>query len=166
MAGPSFPRAELALDLPDLAATAALARALAAQARPGDVIGLAGALGTGKTSFARAFLHAMAQLRGGEVDEVPSPTFTLVQVYDFPGLSVCHFDFFRLQRPEEAYELGIEEAFATAVSLIEWPERVEPLLPEERLELRLEIAAGEARRARLTGTGAWAERLEGIACHA
>lgn len=166
MADPTLPRAELALELPDLAATAALARALAARARPRDVIGLSGSLGTGKTSFARAFLHAMAELTGGEVDEVPSPTFTLVQVYDFPGLSVWHFDFFRLDKPEDAWELGIEEAFATAVSLIEWPERLGPLLPEERLELRLEMTPADARRARLVGTGDWAERLEGIACHA
>ena len=167
MSEPSIPRVVLDLDLPDLAATEALARALAARARPGDVIGLAGPLGAGKTSFARAFIHAVAASHGAAAEEVPSPTFSLVQTYDFAGLSVWHIDLYRVERAEEAWELGIEEAFATAVSLIEWPERMGGLLPEDRLELRLEMGAGAGtRRARLTGLGAWAERLQGFECHA
>ena len=93
---------------------------------------------------------------------MPSPTFTLVQTYDFPGLSVWHFDLYRLKSPEDAYELGIEDAFASAVSLIEWPERLGPLLPAERLDIALEFENGEKRRARISGTGAWAARLEGL----
>ncbi len=141
--------------LPSLAATAALARRLAEVARVGDVIGLAGVLGAGKTTLARCFIAA----RGG-AEEVPSPTFNLVQVYDLPGGPVWHFDLYRLARPADAYELGIEDAFAEAVSLIEWPERLGALLPEDRLDVCLAVAAGgEAREARLAARLSWRPRL-------
>jgi tRNA threonylcarbamoyladenosine biosynthesis protein TsaE len=146
---------DLALDLPDLAATAALARRLAGLARPGDVIALKGELGTGKTSFARAFIQA----RGGG-GEVPSPTFTLVQEYALPSGAICHFDLYRLERPADAYELGIEEAFQQAISLIEWPERLGPLIPADRLELELRFAEREdARRVSLTAGPGWRDRV-------
>ncbi len=151
-------------DLPDAAATDELARELAVLARPGDVIGLFGDLGTGKTTFARAFIHARSATAGGPGDEeVPSPTFTLVQVYDSRDGAVWHFDFYRLTHAEEAYELGIEEAFAEGISLLEWPDRIGGLLPEERLDVELLFAPEPgARRARLIGRGAWSRRLEGI----
>ena len=91
------------LYLADLAATGRLAEALARLARVGDVLALAGPLGVGKTAFARAFIRAL----GGE-EEVPSPTFTLVQLYELGTLTLYHFDLYRFERPEEAYELGIE----------------------------------------------------------
>jgi len=140
-----------ALLVPDLAATARLAASFAREARTGDVLALAGPLGVGKTSFARAFIAAL----GGE-EEVPSPTFTLVQLYELGRFTLYHFDLYRLTRPEEAYELGIEEAFAEGVSLIEWPERLGALLPQDRLELAFAFAeAPEARRVRLIGHGRW-----------
>jgi tRNA threonylcarbamoyladenosine biosynthesis protein TsaE len=146
---------EMALELADLAATADLARRLAGLARPGDVIALHGELGTGKTSFARTFIQA----RGG-TDEVPSPTFTLVQEYPLPDGAVCHFDLYRLERPEDAYELGIEDAFADAISLIEWPERLGALIPEDRLDVSLAFAEAEGRRrVRLQGSASWQGRL-------
>jgi tRNA threonylcarbamoyladenosine biosynthesis protein TsaE len=139
------------VELPDEAATAGLARRVAALARPGDVIALRGDLGAGKTLFARAFI--------GEED-VPSPTFTLVQIYDRPMGRVWHFDLYRLKSPEEAVELDIEDAFAEGISLIEWPERLGTLLPRERLEVALDFGASPtARRARLEGRGRWAQRL-------
>ncbi len=156
----------LAFDLPDPSATADLAGRLAAHARPGDVIALSGDLGSGKTSFARAFIKALpdpGDVAGSADEEVPSPTFTLVQVYRRAPADVWHFDLYRLERPEEAYELGIEEAFAGAISLIEWPERLGPLLPAERLEIALGFgAAPQARHAVLTGNGAWRRRLAGF----
>jgi tRNA threonylcarbamoyladenosine biosynthesis protein TsaE len=149
-----------AIDLPDEAATASLARRLARQAATGDVIGLSGELGTGKTSFARAFIRSLG--RGNE--DVPSPTFTLVEIYAFAGHPpIWHFDLYRLKTPEEAYELAIEDAFAEGVSLIEWPERLGPLLPQDHL--RLTFAPGPratARRAQLTIPPSWAERLREI----
>jgi len=150
------------IDLPDENATAALAARLAALARPGDVIALKGELGAGKTSFARAFIRARG---GGEA--VPSPTFTLVQCYDLQGGAVWHFDLYRLRAPEEAWELGIEEAFAEGIALIEWPERLGVLLPSRRLLVALDFAAKPgARRATLSGAGDWAPRLAALAAEA
>jgi tRNA threonylcarbamoyladenosine biosynthesis protein TsaE len=147
------------IDLPDENATAALAKRLAALARPGDVIALKGELGAGKTSFARAFIRA----RGGD-EAVPSPTFTLVQSYDLPGGTIRHFDLYRLRTPEEAWELGIEEVFADGIALIEWPERLGILLPAKHLLVALEFATRPgARRATLSGEGAWAPRLAALA---
>ena len=146
-------------ELPDETATAALAARVAAVARRGDVIALKGELGMGKTSFARAFIHA----RGGRED-VPSPTFTLVQVYDLDGGSVWHFDGYRLRAPEEAWELGIEDAFREGISLLEWPERFGQLLPAGHLEIAL--APGRtpgARRASLGGGADWTARLRTLA---
>jgi tRNA threonylcarbamoyladenosine biosynthesis protein TsaE len=145
--------------LPDEARTAALAAAVAARAGPGDVIALKGELGVGKTTLARAFLRAR-----GIDDDVPSPTFTLVQVYDAGGTTIWHFDLYRLQSPQEAWELGIEEAFIDGISLIEWPERLGPLLPSRRLEIELVFAERQdARRGFLVGGAAWQGRLLQIA---
>ena len=156
MAAP-YPRdATRTLELPDEAATAALARALAARARAGDLIALWGDLGAGKSVFARAFINA----RPGAPEEVPSPSFTLVQVYERGPVPVAHFDLYRVERPEELVELGFEEALAQGIVLVEWPERLGPRLPPERLDLRLVFAArAEARRAELTGRGSWAARI-------
>ena len=148
--------ASLAIELPDEAATAAFARRVAGLARKGDVIALRGPLGSGKTSFARAFIRA----RLGTSEDVPSPTFTLVEIYgDAPPL-VWHFDLFRIERPEEVWELGIEDAFAGGISLIEWPERMGGLLPRERLDVTLAFAAApDARTATLAPSRAWAGRI-------
>ena len=96
------------VDLPDETATAALAARISALAASTDVIALKGDLGTGKTTFARAFIRA----RGARDEEVPSPTFTLVQVYELVPTAIWHFDLYRLQSSEEAWELGIEDAFS------------------------------------------------------
>ena len=103
-----------------------------------------------------------ARLPGAAAEEVPSPTFTLVQTYDMPSSgTLWHFDLYRLTTPEEALELGIEEAFAEGVSLIEWPERLGPWLPFERIDITL-IPAGphEMRRVEVR---AWSARLDSIA---
>jgi tRNA threonylcarbamoyladenosine biosynthesis protein TsaE len=165
MAAQTLERAEIVRDLPDLDATARLAGDLAPLLRPGDVVALAGDLGSGKTTFARALIAALAGRFGVPREEVPSPTFTLVQTYDFPGLAVWHFDLYRLKDPAEALELGIEDAFSGAVSLIEWPERLGALLPARRLELRFEFAGADARVVRLTGTGDWTARMKPLALH-
>lgn len=159
---PSLPVCRRSFDLPDLARTEALAAALAERAEVPDVIALTGGLGAGKTAFARGFIRARP---GGEgINEVPSPTFTLVQVYELPGAPVWHFDLYRLTKPEDAWELGIEEAMTEAISLIEWPERLGSLLPKERLDIELSPGPGsDSRRARIIGHGSWAARLESLA---
>ena len=102
------------IDLASEAATAALAGVLARLARAGDIFALAGELGAGKSVFARAFINELAP----NPEEIPSPTFTLVQAYDLGRVTVYHFDLFRLAGPDEVFELGIEEAFAGGISLI------------------------------------------------
>jgi tRNA threonylcarbamoyladenosine biosynthesis protein TsaE len=168
MAAPQPRPTTLDIALPDEAATLALARDLAALAGPGDVIALSGDLGAGKTTFARAFINALpppaAAATGPE--DVPSPTFTLLQIYDRAPAPVWHVDLYRLNRPEEAAELGLEDAFAEAITLIEWPERLGALLPLERLDISLLYAeAPNARRAILSGTGAWPARLRELGRH-
>ena len=141
-----------------LAETERLARHLALHAAPGDVIGLCGPLGSGKTAFARAFIRARL---GRPAEEVPSPTFTLVQLYEHAAGAIWHFDLYRLSAPEETYELGIEDAFAGAISLIEWPEKLGELLPRDRLEVRL--APGEDERGRLITITPCGPRSEALA---
>ena len=152
----------LIIDLPDEAATAGFAARLSALASPGDIFALKGDLGAGKTSFARAFIRA----RGGG-EEVPSPTFTLVQVYEVAEAAIWHFDLYRLKSPEEAWELGVEDAFSQGISLIEWPERLGALLPRRRLEITFLFGERpEARRAVLAAGEGWQERLAGFVADA
>lgn len=156
------------LSLADEAATASLARALSRLVGAGDVIALSGDLGAGKTSFARAFINALPRCAGSPsqigAEEVPSPTFTLVQLYERAAASVWHFDLYRLEQAEEAYELGIEEAFSDGISLIEWPERLGGLLPADRLEVDLAFArTPQERTATLRPFGAWCDRAGSLA---
>jgi tRNA threonylcarbamoyladenosine biosynthesis protein TsaE len=143
------------LDLPTLAATEALARALAAHLHPGDAVLLEGPLGAGKTALARALLRAAC---GDPALEVPSPSYTLVQSYAAPGLTVHHFDLWRLQGPASLVELGWDEAVRDIV-LVEWPDRLGALRPTGALTVTMSLAGGDARHAVLTG---WGDRLSGM----
>ena len=138
----------------------ALARTLASMAKPRDVILLYGDLGMGKTVFSRAFVQSLTS----PDEDVPSPTFTLVQLYDTDKGTIWHFDLYRLKQPDEVYELGFEEALSDGISLIEWPERAERLYPRNRLEIR--ITAGDTpdeRRVALIPHGdGWNKRLENL----
>ncbi len=168
MAAPQPRPPSITLELPDESATAALARSIAGLAAAGDVIALSGELGSGKTAFARAFINALPHTAGAETgaEQVPSPTFTLLQTYDRDPAPVWHFDLYRLERPEEIYEIGLGEALGGAISLIEWPERLGPLTPPVRLDVRLEFGrTPSARRAVLAGGGTWPARLEGLGPH-
>lgn len=148
---------QLVFDLADEAATARLAARIAGLVRARDTITLRGPLGSGKTSFARAFVRAF----GTGTEEVPSPTFTLVETYQFPGRPpIWHFDLYRLAAAEDVYELGIEDAWSEGIAVIEWPERIAALLPPERLDITLEQGAvSSARRATLDGSARWRGRL-------
>lgn len=128
--------------------TLALGAALAGPARRGHVIALSGPLGAGKTTLARGFIHKLA----GADEEVVSPTFTLVQVYDTATTPIWHFDLYRLDKPEDALELGLEEALANAITVIEWPERLGAFLPAARLDVILS-SAGAGRQAQLIYRG-------------
>jgi tRNA threonylcarbamoyladenosine biosynthesis protein TsaE len=132
------------IELVDERATLAIGARLAGAAARGDIFALQGDLGAGKTTLARGFIRALTTAE----EEVPSPTFTLVQTYETPKGTVWHFDLYRLDDPEEAWELGIEEAFADGISLVEWPERLGTLLPARRHNIELDLA-GTGRRARI-----------------
>lgn len=145
--------------LPDELATRELARDLAFAIAPGDVIAIGGELGSGKTALARAVIRAVAD---DESLEVPSPTFTLMQVYELSRFPIVHADLYRVNTLAELSELGWEEASAGAVVLVEWPEKAGPLLQAERLEVHLELMpemGPEFRKVQLKGIGSWAERL-------
>lgn len=139
------------------AATEALGARLAGLLRPGDIICLSGDLGAGKTCLARGLLRALAD--DPDLD-VPSPTFTLVQTYALADKRLWHFDLYRLERPEEIWELGFEDALED-ICLIEWPERADKLVPSEALTLSLTFE-GEGRKAGLSGPSSWQERLGNV----
>jgi tRNA threonylcarbamoyladenosine biosynthesis protein TsaE len=153
------PAPPLHLDLPDLAATERLGCALAGLLRAGDVVALRGDLGAGKTALARALVRALPGPEGAAEEEVPSPTFTLVQTYDREAAPVWHFDLYRIEDPAEIEELGFYEALGEGIILIEWPERLGAALPPDHLSVFLSFAGGEGRRARLEGSGDWPRRL-------
>jgi len=144
------------MDLPDLQATERLAKMIAMEAETGDVICLKGELGVGKTAFTRAFVSSFF----AEGIEVPSPTFGLVQAFSAPEFSILHYDLYRIKHQNELAELGLEEAFSSGVTLIEWPEIIRPLLPENFIELNLAYGkTEESRVASLSAHGSWQQRL-------
>jgi tRNA threonylcarbamoyl adenosine modification protein YjeE len=150
----------LELRLNDLTTTRALGRRIAALLWPGDVVALRGPLGAGKSELARSLIRA----RAGVEIEVPSPSFTLVQDYVFPGLTIRHIDLYRINDPAELTELGLNAPEAEEAWLIEWPERAGKLLPDDRLEIVLEQGpTDESRIARLTAGPSWVDRLSRLA---
>ena len=168
MFSPSPASGDAQLRLPDEAATLAFGRRLAAVVRRGDFIALEGELGAGKTALARALISALPGPDGVEIsEEVPSPTFTLLQVYERLPAAVWHFDLYRISQPEEIYELGFEEALAEGITLVEWPQRLGGAFQiESRLDLRFFFTAdAEARQLELRGGAAWRDRLGALLHH-
>ncbi|MBI3439067.1 MAG: tRNA (adenosine(37)-N6)-threonylcarbamoyltransferase complex ATPase subunit type 1 TsaE [Proteobacteria bacterium] len=145
------------MPLADPDATLALGARLGARLMRGDVVCLTGGLGAGKTTLARGAIEAWV----GEHQEAPSPTYTLVQTYDGARGQLWHVDLYRLKHAEEAFELGLEDAFVDAACLIEWPERLGGMLPRDRLDIALEPEGG-GRRATLKGRGKWGARVGSI----
>lgn len=154
--GQSIPmQIKLATDisLKDEEATLAYGAALSAHLDVGDVVCLTGDLGAGKTTLSRGLISALLG-----PTEVPSPTYTLVQTYNAPNFQIWHFDLYRMERPEHVWELGIEEALESGVSLIEWPERLEGLKPEGTLDIDIRFTDG-GRVIRLEGDEEWSARF-------
>ena len=133
------PRAVLTLTSPE--ATCALARQLATRLSPGDVLLLSGGIGAGKTHFARCLIHALQD----PPEDVPSPTFTLVQVYDTAAGELWHADLYRLSDPDQCEELGLADAFETAICLVEWPDRLGELTPPGALHMGFSVVGDSAR---------------------
>ena len=133
--------------------TARLGAAIARELRAHEAVCLTGPLGAGKSTLARGLIRALT----GEETEAPSPTFTLVQTYETRRFPLAHFDFYRLERRQEALELGLDEALDDGAAVVEWAEKLGHQLPRDRLDVELSFD-GERRRARLTPHGAWEER--------
>ena len=153
---PHSPVSGMRLELNDLSATTRLAERLAGLVARGDLICLWGDLGAGKTTLARALLHAL-----GVHEDVPSPTFTLVQTYQAGDLAIWHFDLYRLIGPAEVEELGWDDARADGLCLVEWPDRLGPLAGPDRLDLHLSLRGDGVRQADLAPHGTWVARLAG-----
>lgn len=150
----------LTIALADADATARLGAAIAARLGPGETVLLYGPLGMGKSTLARGLVRALTR----PDEDVPSPTFTLVQFYESDP-PVAHFDLYRLTRPEEAFEIGLDEALDEGCAVIEWPERLgeDPAawLGPDRLAVTL-AEEGAGRIAALRGAGAWETKLKDL----
>lgn len=154
--------APLSLTLPDADATARVGAALGRALRPGDAVLLEGPLGAGKSALARAAVAARLADEG-RAEEVPSPTFTLTQVYETALCELWHADLYRVPGPGEAWELGLSEAFAEAICFVEWPDRLGPLRPRRALTAALDFD-GAGRRLTLTPEGSgWEAALAAVA---
>lgn len=139
-----MPQPALTFYLPDETATARLGAWFALRLMAGDCVLLDGQIGAGKSHFARALIRA----RLGRMEDVPSPTFTLVQTYDADP-EIWHADLYRLSHPDEVRELGLEEAFDTAICLVEWPDRLGLLAPANAIRISL-APHDEGRMARIS----------------
>jgi len=141
------------IPLADPDATLALGGRLAAILKAGDIVTLTGELGAGKTTLSRGLIQAIC----GDID-VPSPTYTLLQTYPAGEYEIYHFDFYRLEKPEDCLELGLQDALDFGASLMEWPERLGRYLPEDNLTVDIAFE-GEGRIAKLTAGPSWEARL-------
>jgi len=153
----------LTLNSKDEAYTQLVAEAVALHSRRGDIITLSGEIGAGKTVFARGFIKAL-----GCEEEIPSPTFTLVQVYPLRPNTVNHIDLYRLNQGDEIFELGVEELFDQGISLIEWPDRLGEYLPQKRLCITIRHPEknkfpNDNRSIIIEAIGNWQRRLEEVA---
>ncbi|MBI1217085.1 MAG: tRNA (adenosine(37)-N6)-threonylcarbamoyltransferase complex ATPase subunit type 1 TsaE [Rhodobacteraceae bacterium] len=156
-------RPPLRIALPSAEATAALGAWLAPRLAAGDVVLMSGPIGAGKTHLARSLIQTRLA-SAGLMEDVPSPTFTLVQVYEAAGVEIWHADLYRLTHPDEVLELGLEAAFDTAVCLVEWPDRLGRATPPDALTITLASADdGDSRVASLTGSDRWAPLLQALA---
>ena len=141
--------------------TQLLAQQMAPLMRAGDVVRLEGTLGMGKTAFARALIRSFM----GADEPVPSPTFALVQDYQAPDFPIYHFDLYRLEHPDELFELGFEDALSGGLCLIEWSEKGAPHVPETGLTIMFVPQPGDHEDVRLICMSAgpdWADRAPAL----
>ena len=153
----------LQLELPDLSATQKLGTLLADGLTAGDIISLSGPLGAGKSALARSII---VSANPNETD-VPSPTFSLVQTYELADRTpLWHLDLYRVETPEDAMQLGLDDAFVDSVCLIEWPDRLKNFLPKSTLSIHLYLACNDdadgVRFADIIAPPNWSERIQAI----
>jgi len=147
----------ISLSLPDLEATAALARRWVPLLKTGDCLALYGPLGAGKTAFARALIESF-----GVTGEIPSPTFTLLQTYETMQMTLFHFDLYRLKNAHELEELGWDDALTSGVTIVEWPERAGNFLPYARFSLRFFFNEDGSRRVEIEEQGGNPDRVKAL----
>src|ERR1700728_4954740 len=155
--------ASFSVTLSNEEATPRLAIDIAAALEPGALVTLSGDLGAGKTTFARALIRHLA---GDDTIEVPSPTFTFLQTYELPRLTLVHADLYRISGTAELAELGFDDLSDGAVVLMEWPDRAAGFLPPDRLDIAFTLAPAlgpDVRYVRYLGYGTFAARAERIA---
>jgi tRNA threonylcarbamoyladenosine biosynthesis protein TsaE len=146
----------LILGLESATETEALGRRIADALQPGDTVTLSGALGAGKTLLARSIVRRLVPQ-----EEVPSPTFTLVQTYETPGFAIWHADLYRLKSKNDVRELGLDEALDRGVLIVEWPDRMGDLLPRDRLDISFEHEDHPTERlVKIVARGSWVPRIE------
>lgn len=155
----------LSCNLPDEAATLQMGSLLARHLRAGDCVLLQGDLGAGKTTFVRGLLSTYAATQGHAGFDVPSPTFTLVQIYPFDPVTFYHYDLYRLPDEDneiDLVEIGFDESLTHGIALVEWPERLGHATPSEALFLDFTITESGDRTVAWRGTGQWAARAAQI----
>ena len=128
---------------------------LATALKPGDVVCLEGPLGAGKSTLARGLIRALSGAH-----DIPSPTFTLVETYAVPGGDLWHFDLYRLEKQSDVWELGFEDALESGISIIEWPGKIDGILPDDALRLFIEVQPKAMRRLRLVAPDRWMPALK------
>ncbi|AIL65279.1 hypothetical protein NOVO_04500 [Rickettsiales bacterium Ac37b] len=139
--------------------TKGLAEKLAILVKVGDIIELKGDLGSGKTTFSRYFINALTK----DKLTILSPTFNLLFVYNTEKGMVWHFDLYRLNNKEEVWELGIEEAIDSGITLIEWPDLISDILPLDKLVLNFAFSSNDNKRyIEIIPKGIWCNRLKGL----
>lgn len=142
--------------------TAELARQVGILLGPGDTVLLDGPVGAGKSHFCRALIQARLAMCG-RIEDVPSPSFTLVQIYDLADAEIWHADLYRLSDPQEIVELGLEDAFATAICLVEWASRLGEMAPFAALHVNiLQGAEPDMRQITFSGPPFWRNRLSAV----
>ena len=146
---------ELSFELGTEAETNSFGARLATALRQGDVVCLEGPLGAGKSTLARGLIHALSG-----ANDIPSPTFTLVETYAVDGCELWHFDLYRLEKQSDVWELGFEDALDSGISLIEWPGKIDGILPTEALRLSIDVQPDARRRLRLIGPDRWMPALK------
>lgn len=140
-------------------AMTAFGERLAEQLVPGDTVLLRGPIGAGKTHLARAVIQALLN----KPEDIPSPTYTLIQIYDFPGGEIWHADLYRLADSSELVELGLDDAMERAIVLVEWPDRLPPeLIPNSALAISIKPDGEERRLSIASGSKRWEAFLAGF----
>ena len=133
--------------------------------KKGDVICLFGQIGSGKTTFVREVIHHLQNSNNIQLEYVPSPTFSIMQTYKIKSLKIHHYDFFRLKKINEIDEMGFDQEQEDSISFVEWPDIIKEILPENRLEIYINIIEKNSREFKIKAYGSWQKRINSISAY-